>query len=544
MSFVDRNGKEKSPKKIGPTCKRTCFHQCTEFISVEEREIIHKSFWKLDSKRKYAFYSTYVKPTQIKRRRSSTINNILECKKKNSYNYYFKINNRTLHVCKKYFLNTLGITDRTIYYYFDKIAVCEKPKKKVGRKGISEEKLKEVMDHIKSFPTVESHYCRSTSTCKYLESTLNVPKMYSLYKIQAKEPVTLCQYRQIFNFRFNLSFHVPKKDLCDKCSLFKAKNGKHTEAEKDIFDKHLNEKRYTKAERDVDRQNIDMNTAIICYDLQNVFTLPKMYVSNFYYKRKLNVYNLTGTLIKSNKDKITYCAIWNESCCGRSGNVIASALIKILNKIVIDYPEIRKFILWSDSCVPQNKNKITSTALLQFLYNNTSIEQIVQKFCEPGHSSIQEVDCVHSTIERYLRNVEIPSQVTLIRLLINMKFENTTLKILQMNKNDFKNYSKKADTFCFQQIPFTKIKSLQYKKNNLFQICYKTSFEQTMYSEINLKAQKRHNFNMNRIFEQNLYTLPKTVVDSNKKKDLLTMIPYLSADEDKAFYNAILNINL
>lgn len=63
------------------------------------------------------------------------------------------------------------------------------------------------------------------------------------------------------------------------------------------YDQHIKEKKYMKAERDKDRQNMDENTAIICYDLQNVFALPKSYASNFYYKRKLLVYNLTATLI-------------------------------------------------------------------------------------------------------------------------------------------------------------------------------------------------------------------------------------------------------
>lgn len=53
-------------------------------------------------------------------------------------------------------------------------------KGKYVKKETPPEKLNEVIDHIKSFPTVESHYCRSSSTRQYLQPGLSVAKMYSL----------------------------------------------------------------------------------------------------------------------------------------------------------------------------------------------------------------------------------------------------------------------------------------------------------------------------------------------------------------------------
>lgn len=62
----------------------------------------------------------------------------------------------------------------------------------------------------------------------------------------------------------------------------------------------------------------------------------------------------------SNEKNVTYCAIWSEAHNGRSGNDIASAIIKILENILHDFNNIEHIIFWSDSCVPQNKNKISS----------------------------------------------------------------------------------------------------------------------------------------------------------------------------------------
>ena len=39
-----------------------------------------------------------------------------------------------------------------------------------------------VKEHIDSFPTIESHYCRRDSLNQYLSPDLNISKTYRLYK--------------------------------------------------------------------------------------------------------------------------------------------------------------------------------------------------------------------------------------------------------------------------------------------------------------------------------------------------------------------------
>lgn len=45
----------------------------------------------------------------------------------------------------------------------------------------SEEMINKVINHIKRFPTIESHYCRENTKRQYLEEGLSISKMYSLY---------------------------------------------------------------------------------------------------------------------------------------------------------------------------------------------------------------------------------------------------------------------------------------------------------------------------------------------------------------------------
>jgi len=54
-------------------------------------------------------------------------------------------------------------------------------------------------------------------------------------------------------------------------------------------------------------------------------------------------------------------------------------------------------------------NSVMSFALLPFLSGHPNIQEIVQKFGTPGHSPVQEVDNIHSQIERRMRKTEIQS---------------------------------------------------------------------------------------------------------------------------------------
>ncbi|GFO27181.1 DNA repair protein rhp54 [Plakobranchus ocellatus] len=220
--------------------------------------------------------------------------------------------------------------------------------------------------------------------------------MYELYKEKCEEegvpPVKLSYYRHIFNYSFNLEFHHRKTDRCDLCEKNKVAKaqGLLTEADEKEHSLHiLNKEAMRKAsEKDKQDQSIDV---LVSFDLQNVISLPRADISSFFYKRKLNVYNLTGHLMDHRtSSKKGYCVIWPENLSGRAGNDIASAFIRMLEKITEERSDIKRITTWSDSCVPQNRNRIMSHAIHRFLHLHQNIDSITMKFSVPGHS------CVHS----------------------------------------------------------------------------------------------------------------------------------------------------
>lgn len=82
------------------------------------------------------------------------------------------------------------------------------------------------------------------------------------------------------------------------------------------YDGHQKDKNETREEREKDRKSKSSTEAIICFDMQNVITCPRANVSSFFYKRKLNIFNLTA---HCSLDKKAYNALWAECIAGRGG---------------------------------------------------------------------------------------------------------------------------------------------------------------------------------------------------------------------------------
>lgn len=121
-SYLDSRGRERSGRVLKETCNSNCFQKCSERIELEERQRIYQHYWSLKSAEKYAYISQMVEPKQIKRRRVPLDQ---ESRRKFTYNYFFHVTEPgsnelplRLQVCKIFFMNTLDIREKKVYYYF------------------------------------------------------------------------------------------------------------------------------------------------------------------------------------------------------------------------------------------------------------------------------------------------------------------------------------------------------------------------------------------------------------------------------------------
>ena len=166
--------------------------------------------------------------------------------------------------------------------------------------------------------------------------------------------------------------------------------------------------------------------------------------------------------------------MWSEYQAGRGAKIIASAVVKILEKVLEDYPLLESITLWSDSCIPQNRNSVMVTVLKHFMQNHPILKTIEQKFSEPGHSSIQEVDCIHSHIEKALNMSEIFRPVSLWRVMSKVRPKN--MKVMQLQPDYFYNFQTASQCFRFANVPLTKVKHIKLEAGKFSVVSFKASF--------------------------------------------------------------------
>lgn len=500
-------------KTKGCSNQSKCPFQCMGKINREGRQAIFESFWLLDDSEKRHFYVSNVKKSKCKRKRT----NAERSRKPYVFNYYFNYMNEDVRVCQQFFVNTLNVNKGRVYYYFKNNS--HKPTITPGKsrhgthqkKVISDKQKHEIRDHINRFPVVESHYCRKHSNKQYLYQGLNLAIMYRLYVEETEDPAKLSFYRHIFNYEFNLSFFKPKKDRCDKCMAYELLEDPD-EPHADKQNLHLQRKENAAYERKNDRDisltvHKENKSAIGAFDMENVFQLPISNASVVYYLRKFAVLNLTLVI-----NGVVYCAMWDESLCGREGTHIANALIKILKRVLADNPWIEHLILWSDSCTPQNRNSIMSAALQCFLDSNESfnLRQIDQKFSEAGHGLVQEVDCAHSVIERHLRNKFIHSPTALLKEISEIPENKLKFVVISMKETDYFDYHLIAYAYKYSTVPFTQVKQLTYQKHEK-KLLVKLDFSKSF-------------------LEKSIDLKPRSTVDVENPAQL-TLVSKLSADK-------------
>ena len=74
------------------------------------------------------------------------------------------------------------------------------------------------------------------------------------------------------------------------------------------------------------------------------------------------------------------------------------------------------------------------------------IELCIQQFCECGHSFVQEVDNLHSKMEKYFKHLDIYGPVSLVRYMPNVNIDRPFI-VIQMRNNHFFDYQAMAKQY-------------------------------------------------------------------------------------------------
>jgi hypothetical protein len=272
-----------------------CTKKCNERISADVQETLFNQYWALG---KYDKRLSYLSQLIVSKSKTKVLVNPKKIRLQ-SFDYNVNVEDSYIKVCKTCFVKIFDETRGFINTVCTRITtigeVVTKDHRGGARRNLTQQQLQDTNDHIASYPSYVSHYCRPRTTFRYLSRELTIAKMHHMYKETYQNPVSLSKYQKIFKSK-KLRFKKYKTDTCNKCDSFvhKIRNAKSKDEEltliqeRDFHQKIANDGYEQKR---LDKNNPDK--IVLCFDLQQC--LPTPYISsNFaFYKRQLWTFNLT-----------------------------------------------------------------------------------------------------------------------------------------------------------------------------------------------------------------------------------------------------------
>ncbi|KAE9542478.1 hypothetical protein AGLY_003339 [Aphis glycines] len=483
-SYKTRKGKLIDEKILlpNPCSEMKCQNKCGAIHDTFRKDIFD-NFYALPSSQQKDFLVSCVVTHEKKRKYTENDISRRTCSK----SYYLPIDREFTKVCQQFLISTLNITQRILTYTEENRNKTLNQSKTEGRGNhppknkTTPENLENVDNFIKNLPAVPSHYCRASSTRKYLLPEMkNLTNIFRIYKAQCEqkkiEYVKEQVFRNIFNTKFNIGIHTPKKDKCVTCEKMKnIPDENKTEEEKLKFQKHLKDAESSKNIHLEDQKKSKYDHSFLCtsFDLQKVLNTPHGNSMLLYYSRKYSIYNES---FYESGTKNGYCFIWGEENGQRGANEICSVIVKYLT-IVDERAEIKKVSLYCDSCPGQNKNHQTLSAIFWFILNKSkNIQEITITFLQPGHTYMP-VDSVHATIESNLKNKIVWAPSEWPTIMVNARMNPKPYDVYTMSHNDFMDF-KVLQHAIFPKIvlkngkKFSEIKKVYFSKSRDVKISF------------------------------------------------------------------------
>ena len=496
-------------RQIKMPCDDRCKLKCSIMFTDQDRAAIFKKYWDFaDISKQRAFIATLMQEISPKYTYHK-LNNDGKRRRSNNNAFFFIKDDKKVRVCKIFFISTLGITNRCIRSVITKRkeGTFEDKRGKHGNQKLVAEDIKnDIRTHIASIPKIESHYTRAHSEREYIEGGKTIVDLYRDYKKDCEtneKPVAdLSMYRKIFNYEFNLAFFVPKKDQCQKCVAYENSTSEEKEAMEADYLTHQKEKTLSREEKGSDKEKINKNYQVACFDLQATLPTPRGDVSSFYYRSKLATYNFTVCdLTKKGIGSVT-CFMWHEGQGKRGPNEIGSCLLKYLKqKSEVSEVEDLEIVFYSDNCAGQQKNKFVLAAYFYAVAKYNNIKSITHKYLVTGHTQ-NEGDNVHSLIEknikRALKSGPIYTPDQYVMLVQTAKKTGEPYAVMEMNHDDFLDIKNLTTQISFnfnrdttgEIVKFSEGSIFKVERENLDRFYYKTSFSDSDFKTVIINNQR------------------------------------------------------
>ena len=397
----------------GP-CKRK---KCDDKFTLEARKEIHDAYWMKSYERRQQWLTACVHSEEKK---TSTTSSTSE--RENSLTWSFC----GVEVCKTFFLRTLGYShDNVVQGALRKLraaqsehghpfpAADDRGRTAPGNK-IPESVVQEIRQHINSYRPQPSHYrLFHAPNRRYLPQQLSIRQIFRDYNDkEGSVQVSWGSFHTIFS-RENISFTPPSADECDACELHQtAHPGQETavcESECCLnFDEHVRNLKLARALYKHWKDCKDPGTAVYAVDMQKEILMPKLEVKEYYFKRKLILFNETFAHVGGgHPDDHSWVVLWTENEAGRKSFNVASAYFNFVQTICDGQMKIEHLVLFADNCSSQNKNYTLVEALIRIM-NDPHVhapDKLTLIFLEKGHT-FMAADSIHGSIGKRLSGLQ------------------------------------------------------------------------------------------------------------------------------------------
>lgn len=381
-------GKEVSAKLTGKDCN--CRQKCFIKINDNEQHFILTEFLNLTSKDLQDLHlQRLIEAREVKQRRSRKGTGETKAA---TFKYFVVYSNGTkTNVCQKAFISLHAISKKRVYRLTKLLLAGKTPKDMRGKNPcknkISEEILKTIDDHIRSFPSKISHYAGKEIT--YLDARLNILQMHELFvKRYASLNIKYDFYRKYFFENFNFRFGRPQVDVCSKCEQLNCKiksstlceSAKKAAVAELLIHKKRSKKFYNSMTEAKEKFSTNDDIGILCFDFMQNLPLPAIPVQEVFYMRQLWVNIFCIHDVKTDRCTIY---LYHEGQANKGANEVASFLYDYVKNFLPT--NVTKLYLFADSCPGQNRNH----TLLRFCAGLTAsgrFHKIDYKFPERGHS--------------------------------------------------------------------------------------------------------------------------------------------------------------
>lgn len=328
--------------------------------------------------------------SQISRKRPRVDENNSKPKSK-SFKYYVSSTSGKYRVCKTAFVSIHGVTVDRIRRLANLSSLGKSPHDKRGKNTPGNAKpgevVRQVEEHIRSFPVKNSHY--GSRGYHYLNEKLDIKKMHELFLANHPESsVKYSFYRKIFKERFSLSFGKPQVDTCCTCeelsNKIKSKALNDVAKRVAVAEKIVHERRakkfYNKMKSIQELCQTDATVGAICVDYMQNLALPVIRVQDTFYLHQLTVSVFNIHDLKTGK---TMFYVYHEGMGKKGPNEVCSFIMDFINREIS--PNIKHFHIFSDGCGGQNKNH-TVIRMCLGLVDLGRFQSVNQYFPIRGHS--------------------------------------------------------------------------------------------------------------------------------------------------------------